>query len=143
MLLYSSCCKNKKVTRGAAWWRRTAHIYSHWPLAAHIIYTLTKSRSLSSPPPPPLCPWQIAACNPPPPPSPSISAAMLDERSEKNTSEREREREKKNKDFYDIYLFTDAHVFLHAARRCGGPKQFATTFYFECTYGEWRELARL
>ena len=131
MLLYSSCCKNKKVTRGAAWWRRTAHIYSHWPLAAHIIYTLTKSRSLSLPPPPPLCPWL------------SVSAAMLDERSEKNTSEREREREKKIKTFYDIYLFTDAHVFLHAARRCGGPKQFATTFYFECTYGEWRELARL
>jgi hypothetical protein len=72
------------------------------------------------------------------PPSPFVSAAMLNERSEKNTSERE----KKIKT-YDIYLFTDAHVFLHAARRCGGPKQFATTFYFECTYGEWRELARL
>jgi hypothetical protein len=56
--------------------------------------------------------------------------------------EREREREKKIKTF-DIYLFTDAHVFLHAARHCGGPKQFATTFYFVCTYGEWRELARL
>ena len=25
MLLYSSYCKNKKVTRGAVWWRRTAH----------------------------------------------------------------------------------------------------------------------
>jgi hypothetical protein len=29
------------------------------------------------------------------PPSPFVSAAMLNERSEKNTSEREREREKK------------------------------------------------
>ncbi len=67
----------------------------------------------------------------------------FNERSEKNTSEREREREKKKGKTCDIYLFTDAHVFLHAARRCGGPKQFATTFYFECTYGEWRELARL
>ena len=112
----------------------------HWR-HTHLLHSLTKSRSLSSPPP--LGPWPMAACHPPPPPSPLVSAAMLDERSEKNTSEREREREKKIKTFYDIYLFTDAHVFLHAARRCGGPKQFATTFYFECTYGEWRELARL
>ena len=134
MLLYSSCYKNNKVTRGAAWWRRTAHVLFHLPLCIRIGHTLTKSRSLS-PPPPPLCPWQM-------PPSPFVSAAMLNERSEKNTSEREREREKKGKTC-DIYLFTDAHVFLHAARRCGGPKQFATTFYFECTYGEWRELARL
>ena len=26
MLLYSSYYKNKKLTRGAVWWRRTAHI---------------------------------------------------------------------------------------------------------------------
>jgi hypothetical protein len=63
-----------------------AHKLFHLPLCIRIGHSLTKSRSLS--PPPPLCPWQM-------PPSPFVSAAMLDERSEKNTSEREREREKK------------------------------------------------
>jgi len=36
MLLYSSCYKNKKVTRGAAWWRRTAHELFHLPLCIRI-----------------------------------------------------------------------------------------------------------
>jgi hypothetical protein len=47
MLLYSSCYKNKKVTRGAAWWRRTAHELFHLPLCIrighwrHTSFTLT------------------------------------------------------------------------------------------------------
>jgi HD-like signal output (HDOD) protein len=54
-----------------------AHKLFHLPLCIRIGHSLTKSRSLS-----------------PPPPSPFVSAAMLDERSEKNTSEREREKKK-------------------------------------------------
>ena len=113
MLLYSSYYKNKKLTRGEVWWRRTAHI----ALAiggTHLLHSLTKSRSLSSPPPtPPLCPWPMAACHPPPPPLPSISAAMLDKRSEKNTSERERERErKKNKDLL-TFIYLQMHMFFY------------------------------
>ena len=81
-------------------------------------YLLTKSRS-------PVSSWSR--------PLPLV-AAMLDWKGEKKNK-----RQILNVSI--IYLFTDAHVFLHA-RHCGGPKQFATTFYFVCTYGEWREQAR-